>query len=70
VISVSQTALVNAEHHRIACHCAITSPNTTFRFSEKFVLFNAHAIEGKLLYSACPLPCVYGHKLDVTVFGE
>jgi hypothetical protein len=22
------------------------------------------------LYSACPLPCVYGHKLDVTVFGE
>jgi hypothetical protein len=65
---VSQTALANVEH-RIACYCAITSPDTTFQFSEKFVLFKEHAIEGKLLYSACPIPFVYGHKLNATAFG-
>ena len=70
MISVNQTALANAEHHRITCYCAITSPDITSRCSERFVLSGEHPIEGKLLYSACPLPFVYGLKLNTTVFGH
>ena len=70
MISVSQTALANAEHHRTACYCAITSSDTTSMCSEKIVLFGEHPIEGKLMYSACPLPFVYGLKLNATVFGQ
>jgi hypothetical protein len=70
MISVNQTAPANAEHHIIACYCAITSPDMTFRYSEKFVSSGEHPMEGKLLYSACPLPFVYGLKLNTTVFGH
>jgi len=38
--------------------------------SEKIVLFGEHPIEGKLMYSACPLPFVYGLKLNAIVFGQ
>ena len=70
VISVSKTALANAEHHRTACYCAITSSDITSMCSEKIVLFGEHPIEGKLMYSACPLPFVYSLKLNATVFGQ
>jgi hypothetical protein len=59
VIFVIQTALANAEHHRIAWYCTITSPDTTFRCSENFVSFDEHLIGGTLLHSA------WGHKQKV-----
>ena len=68
VISVNQTALANAEHHRIACYCTITSPDITSRHSEQFVSFDEHPIEGTMLHSACPLPFVYDLTLNATVF--
>ena len=68
VIFVIQTALGNAEHYRIAWYCTITSPDTTSRCSEIFVLFDEYSIGGTLLHSACPLPFVYGLKLNATVF--
>jgi hypothetical protein len=70
MITVNQTTLANVEHYRIDldCYCAITSHDTTFWCSKKFVLFGEHAIEGILLYSACLLPFVYGLKLNATLF--
>jgi hypothetical protein len=67
---VSQTALANAEHHRMACYCAITSSDITSRCPENFEFSIELPIEGKLLYSACPLPFVYGLKLNATVFDQ
>ena len=52
VIFVNQTALANAEQHRMTWYCACTSFSTIFMCSIIFVLFSQHLVEWKLLNSA------------------
>ena len=49
---VNQTALENAEHHRLPWYCACTNFSTISICSRIFVLFSQHLIEWKLLNSA------------------